>query len=167
MSSTNKFKNAMGFRYLRGLFYETRVLDETPLYTLKDYDLKKEKWYPSLYKLYILAGDPTEYSFAVKHLDGWQHWQELTQCTWFQEYVLAWRLELETKLRSEALAKIMVASKGTTRDAFQANKYLTDRAWKDKATKGRPSKDNIRREAVRIASEEQRITDDAKRILVN
>lgn len=164
----SRFKNKMGFRYLRGLFYETRVLDETAIYTLKSYDLTVAGTvYPSLYRLYMAANDPTEYTFAVSHLEGWQHWQELSQCTWFQEYRDAWRLELETKLKSESLAKVMLAAKGSTRDAFQANKYLVEKGWLDKATKGRPNKEAIRKEAVRLATENEQINKDAERLLVN
>lgn len=161
------FKNASGRHYLLGLFYETTDSDHsTAVYTLKDQD---HLTYPSLYQLYMQEADPTEYRFAVLHLSGWGHWQELTECSWFQPYVTRWRLELETRLRSIALARIIDLSADTKAPAsFQANKYLLDGSWKPAGEKkpGRPTKVAIQREAHRIASEREQAASDFERLIV-
>ena len=54
-----------------------------------------------------------------------------------------WRMELELKLRSQAVMDIRDLSSGEK--GFQAAKWLADRGW-DKRTAGRPSNADIERE---------------------
>ena len=165
-SEQSRFKNQMGVRYLQGLFYETVNADKsTVLYTLKDAD---HMGFPSLYRLYIEAEDPTEYKFATAHLDGWDHWDILSSCSWMQPYVTRWRRELDIRLRSRALAEIQaVAAAREHNSHFTANKYLLEATWKPAGERkvGRTTKDAIRAEATRLRSAEREIEDDAKRIL--
>lgn len=166
---SNKFKNASGARYLRGLFFETTLEDKSSVvYTLKNFD---HLGYQSLYRLYMETGDPTEYKFATQYLDGWDHWEALCGCSWFKPYVEAWRRELEVKVRSAALAQIEQVSHldGDTKTkalAFTANKYLLDGGWKPKGEGkvGRPTKEAIKKEAFRITQEAQDINEDYNRI---
>lgn len=168
--SKNVFKNASGAQYLRGLFYETTLADKsTVVYTLKNED---HLGYRSLYRMYMESGDLTEYKFAVQALDGWDHWEALTQCSWFKPYIDAWRRELEIKVRSQALAKISAMASTVTSEkllplSFQANKYLLDGGWKtgDNRKAGRPSKQAIKEEATRIASVDKQLTADFDRIM--
>lgn len=158
----SKFKNSSNTRYLKGLFYEQVNEDKTTVsYTLKDED---HKGFPSLYRLYMEVGDPTEYNFAVQYLDGWSHWEALTACTWFKPYVERWRRELEVKMASEALAAVRLAAK-EGKDTFAANKYLLDKGWKEKPGKGRPNKQAIKDAADEIAKNENRVQKDFDRIL--
>lgn len=131
----NKFRNASNRRLLKGLFFETLGADKPScLYTLKDED---HEGYPSLYKLYMLEDDTTEYSFAQKHLDGWDHWVMLTSCGWFEPIVTRWRKELATRRASEAEAKIKQISQSGAKDALTAARYLLERAEKAVHAKNR------------------------------
>lgn len=160
-----QFKNSVGAKLLRGLFYETQLADKSSVvYTLKDQD---HEGYPSLYRLYMETGDPTEWKFATAHLDGWEHWERLCECPWFKPYVERWRRELHLRIASNALARIMAESKTNSRDSFTANKYLLERGWEPKDSKkaGRPSKDAIKAEATRLAASQTQINDDYDRLV--
>jgi hypothetical protein len=158
------FRSSSGQRYLRALFYEMVMADKSTVsYTLKDRDHQS---YPSLYRLYMEAADPTEYRFATAHLDGWVHWEELTQCDWFKPYVERWRRELDVKLRSEALAKIMAEAAAGSQNSYHANKYLLEGPWKptEKKKTGPTTRVAIQQEAHRIVSEGQEMASDHDRL---
>lgn len=165
MNPKNIFRNPMGRRYLRALFFEEVGEDKsTVVYTLKRED---HLGYPSLYRLYMETADPTEYRFARDHLDGWSHWKELSEADWFAPYIDEWRLELEVRLRSTALARILdEATSNTSNNAYHANKYLLEGSWKPKESskRGRPSKDTIRQEIIAQAASRREIEDDAERL---
>lgn len=164
----NPFRGEYGRRYLKALFFETTLADKsTVVYTLKDHD---HEGYPSLYRLYMEMKDPTEYLFANKYLDGWSHWQELCECSWFQPYLSRWRLELELYIKAKALVKLLEeAEHPEGKNYFNVNKYLLERGWKDKDTpgRGRPSKQQVKDAALELAKEQERIDTDADRILIN
>jgi hypothetical protein len=164
MEQTNKFRSSSNSRLLKALFYETTGADKaTVVYTLKDSD---HLGYPSLYRLYMETDDPTEYRFATQHLDGWEHWQQLCECTWFVAYADRWRHELEVRMKSKALARIMTEAKTGGRDSFASNKYLLEKGWepKEQAKRGRPSKAEIKEEAHKILSTSSRLEEDFFRI---
>lgn len=158
----NKFKNSNGVYLLRELFYEFAQNKENVVYTLKRED---HEGYPSLHRLFLEIADVTEYRFATQCLDSWEHWEQLSACTWFQPYLEKMRRELEVSQRSTALSKIMEASKGGTRDAFIAAKYIAEGWDKPKSGKGRPSKDDIRKAANEIAEDKSRIEADYLRLI--
>jgi len=146
------------------MFYELCGSDKTyVLYTLKDWD---HEGYPSLYRLYMEENDPTEYRFATKYLDGWEHWETLSSQAYFQPYVERWRKELELRFKSQALARIMSESKTSGRESFAANKYLLEKGWEPKATakRGRPSKEEIKQAAHDELSISKRLDEDLERI---
>lgn len=160
----NKFKNDMGTRYLKGLFYETTSSDKSTVsYTLKDED---HLGFPSLYRLYLETNDPTEYQFAIKHLDGWVHWEALLKCSWFEPYVERWRRELELRFKSQSLQRIMTMSKVPSKEQFMANRYLLEKGWEPKVTntKGRPTKADITKAASEQVQITGRISDDLVRL---
>ena len=136
------------------------------LYTLKDHEHEGK---PSLRALYLETADPTEYEFANKYLGGWDHWVDLQGCEWFKPHVLRWRTELELKLKSEALKRIRDEAEADGRNGFAANKFLLQNGWIDKAAepsrRGRPTKAEVKQEAVRIASDSERITEDFERLM--
>ncbi len=159
------FKNSVGARLLRGLFYEETGVDKSSVvYTLKDQD---HEGYPSLYRLYMETGDPTEWKFATAYLDGWEHWERLCESSWFKPLVERWRRELHLRIASSALARIMAESKTTSRDSFTANRYLLERGWvaKDSKKGGRPSKDAIKAEAKAIAASTVQVSEDFERLM--
>lgn len=159
----SKFKNSIGMFLLMGLFYETSPDKSQVLYTLKDRD---HAGYPSLYRLYMEANDPTEYLFATQHLDGWAHWERLSKCKWFSEYVERWRRELELRTKAQALQRIASVAKSGGKEAFQADKFLVSGGWKDQTTRkrGAPTKAEVQSEAQRIAVEQNTLEDDFQRI---
>lgn len=141
------FKNAMGTRFLRELFYETTNADKSNVvYTLKNED---HEGYPSLYRIYMTYEDPTEYTFAIDNLADWEHWERLLECSWFKEYVTKWRREAEIRQKSKALARVLEESRSGSKEALNANKYLLEKRWveKDSPARGRPSKEEIKKEA--------------------
>lgn len=160
----SKYKNKSGQLLLKALFYETTLADKSSVvYTLKE---QEHLGYPSLYLLYMEENDPTEYKFATKHLYGWSHWESLTECNWFKPYVDAWRKELDVRLKSQSLARIMSEAKTGGRDAFASNKYLLEKGWVKEPThsRGRPSKAEIKEAAYEVTRTNDRLTEDFFRI---
>jgi hypothetical protein len=134
-------------------------------YTLKDFD---HQGYPSLYRLYLEVSDPTEYTFATKHFYNYDHWMKVSQTRWMAPLVSKWRTELELKIRSAALARLIAEGKATTsKNSFQANKYLLEKGWLDKESKGRPSKEAVQAEAKRQAAELKTLDEDYLRIVTD
>lgn len=165
----NPYRNEKNARYTKGLFFEM-TLPETrgsAIYTLKDWDHEVDGVvYKSLYRLYMETNDPTEWKFATSHLDGWEHWEILCETSWFRPLVERWRKELELRMKSQALARIMSEAKTGSKEAFTANKYLLEKGWEPKDTKrGRPSKEEIRKEAKEVLNIQNRIDEDFNRLL--
>jgi hypothetical protein len=135
------------------------------VYTLKEHD---HLGYPSLYRLYMEADDPTEYTFAIQYLDGWAHWERLQECSWFKPYIEQWRRELEVRYRAQSLKNIQAAANDPKNpSAYQANKFLVGQGWKDGGPKrraGQPSKEEIKKEATRLAQISQTLDEDFERI---
>ena len=139
----SRLKDTRGRPLTQGLFLEIGY-GEKSVYTLKDDDHEYEgKVYPSLKRLYLECGDPTEYAFAKEHLLGWTHWQRLINNKAVYRHVEMWREELEVKLRSEGVRSAIEQARSGT--AFQASKWLADRGW-DKRPAGRPSKEDVEKE---------------------
>jgi len=166
MNDVSRYKSGTAW-LTKGIFYEELLADKsTCLYTLKDTD---HMGYPSLYRLYMETNDPTEWKFATTHLGGWKHWEMLCDCTWFKPYVERWRRELELRMKSQALARIMAEAKTSNKESFSANKYLLEKGWepKDSSKRGRPSKDDIKQAAREELQMNNRISEDFDRILRN
>lgn len=165
--SDNPFRSENNARLLKGLFFEVTGNPSTVLYTLKDRDYKG---FPSLYRLYMEEQDDTEYIFATKYLDGWEHWEMLCECTWFQPFVSRWRKEMYLKKTAGLLKAIQSeAMSADGKNRFQAAKYLLDREWErnipeGKKKRGRPSKEEVQGELAREAEEKKRQLEDLERI---
>lgn len=149
------------------LFFETNRDRRAykPLFTLKP---QEHKGLPSLKEIYLSYRDPTEYKFAREVLGSWQHWELLTSLSWFKPHVDEWRKELMVSLRAEAAD----AALGVLRDPgaqastkMQAARFIADKGWDEKPTKGRPKKEDVRREARAMAEESKTLDDDFKRIM--
>ena len=161
------------------MFFEQTLADKSSVvYTLKDWDHSVEstdasgvatvKVYPSLYRLYMEMEDLTEYEFANKYLDGWEHWEMLNACEWFKPYVERWRKELTLKVQARALKALRAEAQSSSKNSFVANKFLVDRGWVDKSEKshgrGRPSKDEVKKAADAIALHDKRLEEDMQRL---
>lgn len=162
MTPENKFRNSQNNLLTQKLFYErTRASDRSRvLYTLKERD---HKGYPSLKRLYLETGDPTEYLFATTYLDGWEHWKLLSQAKWFQKYFKGWREELRVRKEASYTHQLeeIVASGG--KDRSSAIKTLLDRVKKpaEAPNRGRPVHP-YREEAktsVRLSQAQQTLSD--------
>jgi hypothetical protein len=161
-----EFRIHTGQRKLKALFFETTLSDKTGVvYTLKDRD---HEGFPSLYRLYMETDDPTEYTFAVQNLDGWDHWEMLCECTWFKPYISRWRRELEIRAKARALNKIKaLADNPDAKESYQANKLLLAGGWKEDNRRrgaGRPSKEEISSAAKQIAQDANSLNDDLLRV---
>ena len=170
--SSNPFRSPQNVPLTKALFFETTLADKsTVLYSLKEKDHTVDgKTYPSLYRLYMEANDPTEYAVATKYFDGWYHWEVLCRCSWFQPYVNRWRSELELRMKSKALHRIMGEAGTNSKNALAANKYLLEKGWEPKESpqskRGRPSKEQIKQAASDLARAETTLLDDFSRIQI-
>ena len=168
--ANSDFRTSNRKRLLRGLFFETCLSPDkaSVLYTLKQED---HLGYPSLYRLYLEAGDPTEYSFACLYLESYDHWEMLCECVWFKPYLAKWRKDLEMKIKSEALARIMAEARNDKSPSkFTANKFILEKGWEPKdgqSKRGRPSKDEIAKAAVQHLEADRQLIEDMSRIRVN
>jgi len=118
-------------------------------------------------KAYVEARDPTGYAVSQELLYDYSHWQTLLRCKWFLAAKEVWDRELDAAIASEGMAKIrQLLADGLPAQQLAAAKYLANREYrKDKsATKGRPSNDQIAKEAARQAEFDRELADDAKRI---
>lgn len=118
------------------LFYETSKGKkfDNPVFTLdRAFDLcyaptekYPEFYYWSLRRLYLEAEDPHEYQFATNIFGSWDHWQKLTQSSFFTPYIEAWREELSIKLASKGVLGLL--NKASDGDVA-ANKFLASKEW--------------------------------------
>lgn len=135
-------QDSMGRPLTQSLFLEIGY-SEQAVFTLKEQDHEHNgKSYPSLKRLYLECGDPTEYEFATTYLLGWRHWQRLCENKVIAKHVSEWRDELEIKLRSQGVKEVM---KSAVAGNYQAAKFLADRGWINRGA-GRPSKDEVEHE---------------------
>ena len=133
-------KDKMGRPLTQSLFLELGYNTEYALYTLGEYN---GKMYPSLKRLYLECGDPTEYEFAKRYLLSYKHWVRLQENKSIIPYIEEWRDELEVAIRSAAIFGIMDQASGE--NGYQANKWLADRGWIKRAA-GRPSKEEKKKD---------------------
>jgi hypothetical protein len=163
MYSREQFFDDKGRILTSSLFLETNYDTNVALYTLKDYDHTYQgKVYPSLGRLYIECEDPTEYSFAKKHLGSWAQWQRMLENKVLREYINMWREELEIRLRSQAIQNMI--DMATSEDGnFSAAKYLAEYGW-EKRKAGRPSKEEVDRHIAVEAKISQDFSSDIARL---
>ena len=148
----------------KGLFLELDYTNTAnAVYTLKPFDhLHADgKLYKSIKKLYVDIGDLTEWEFAHECFCSWTHWKQVQNCSPLKEHIEEWREELEVKMRSESLARIVLQSKGDK--GFTAAKYIAGKEYADKVA-GRPSKKQVAAAAAKSVRINQAIQDNFNRI---
>ena len=120
----------------------------------------------TLYSDYLKIADPTEYRFAIRCVGSWAKWEALCSEDPIKSVVDLWRRELEVKLRSEALQRIMnVASDPEgPRECLPANRYLLEANFSNKDRVGRPSKVAALAEAKKIVQHQNNVAEDYKRL---
>lgn len=162
------YRNTNGVHLTKALFYEKTSDKSNVLYTLKDEDITIDTLcYPSLYKLYMEMEDVTEFNFAKKYFENWEHWQILCSLSWFSFRAIRFRHDLELKLKSQALSYIISVSRSSNRDAYGAAKYILEKGYeKNKASNvGRPSRELIHKQAKILVQEDLLIDEDFDRII--
>lgn len=149
MTNIPKFKDSIGRFRTQSLFWEYRLDNYDYYYTLAKEDriLDDGTVVPSLYKLYLAENDPTEWSFANKHLHSWDHWQILLNNQEIAAHVEGWRKELQIKLQSEhfEFMKDQARTAKTSSERQAATRWLNDFLKHPKGAKerGRPSKEEV------------------------
>lgn len=158
------FRSDDGQFYTQSLFLETSYEDlSNVVYTLKRRDYEhKGQVYLSFPRLYMEIADPTEYEVATRLFDGWAHWQRIQGNSRIMPTIQALRDELEVKLRSEGVRK-MIKLATSFKGSEKAAQWLADRGWEPKGM-GRPSKDKIAREAKKLQRISDAVQEDADRI---
>ena len=172
----NVFKDKLGRWRTQSLFREWcygRELTLEPLYTMKDDDITIDYKgsplpLPSFKRLYLELEDLTEWEVATQLLGGWPHFQNLLTTKWFKEFITPIREELEIKMRSKALLSLYSAA---SKNNVSAAKYIAEGRYKglyDPAKgqfgRGRPSKEEVRAEKVRLIEIGDQVDEDMKRI---
>lgn len=164
----SRFRTSNNQKITKGLFYETSQDISTVVYTLKDADHEiNGVVYPSLYRLFMESDDPTEYRFAVEHMDGWDNWENLKEANWFKPFYAKWLKELEIRIKSQALHRLRLEAKSNSKNSFMANKFLIEKGWltKEEAKAvGRPTKESIRLAAEDLFRSSLSSQDDLARI---
>lgn len=143
------------------LFLEAQY-DKDAIFTLKGYDHTYEgKVYISLKRLYLETADPTEYEFATKYLVDWEHWQRLCQNKFLSAHIEKWRFELDLKLRSEGVQRIIKSAR--SKGNWLAAKFLAEKGWEIRQA-GRPSKEEIEKNTAIEAQIQSEFDDDITRL---
>lgn len=110
--------------------------------------------------------DPTEYFFAVDVIGSWDEWKKLRSSRLIRTEIEKWRDELEVRLRAKSFLRLLEEAKSKSRNAYDANKMIVREGWKlpeTSAGKGRPSKEEVKRELEKQARLEKEILENAKR----
>ena len=167
--SGSRFKNDRGLFMTRSLFFEVAPDSDAAIYTLKDHDhTVRGKLFPSLYRLYMEEGDPTEYLFATKHLDSFKHWEMLCEATFFKNHVERWRRELDLKMTADNIQRIKALASTDNRSSLEAQKYIAEKKWlvKEPAskTRGRPSKSEIEKNLKQHLEHSSQVEEDFNRL---
>jgi hypothetical protein len=158
--SENKFKDDKGRWRTQSLFLEQSYGQrDDVLYSMRPDD--HPSGYPSFTRLYLELNDPTEYTVATTLLGGWEHWQILQSSKWFSEYLAGLRIELEIKLRADAIHQL---HRQMRRGDRVAARFFADAEFKEKKGRGRPTKDEIAHEKKIQAGIAARVEADAERL---
>lgn len=112
--------------------------------------------------------DFTEFEFASKYFESYQHWKELCTKAFFTVHIAAWREELELKIKARNLKSLINKAENDSNVA----KYLLSNKWVEQAQeknpvknlRGRPSKEEIKGHLKLITMEENQINNDYERI---
>lgn len=138
-----------------------RVNNFDPILTLNEAD---KDGYISARRIYLECNDVTEYAFAMRLLGSWSHWKKMQNTAKLKPYIKEWREELEAKLRSEAVAKVIEVSQSDSTSAVGAARYIADKGWDITSKRGRPSKDEVEREKKTQAKIKNTVSADLKRL---
>ena len=116
--------------------------------------------------VFLALDDMTEYTPAIQLCGTWKEWNRLKN-DWptFNDYIVEWKEELEIKLRSTAIQKIIDVSKGFDSAALSAAKFVSSAGWDKRTGVGRPSSAEKQREAKLLARAAAETKQEEDRIL--
>jgi hypothetical protein len=115
----------------------------------------KEEWH----RLYVEAADPTEYDAAMVLIGNWEHWQVLRKSKTLAELFDKWRMEVEVKLRSEAIKSMVRHSKQMNGAA--AAKWLAEAGFVERDKRTKKGKEEEKQIGASVSSQVQ---EDAERL---
>lgn len=115
-----------------------------------------------IHDLYIETEDPTEHKAAMLILGSWDHWVAMTECVAFKKILERWREEMSVRIRSRAI--MYIHDLAVQPNGFQAARWLAEKGWVEKASKGRPKKEDIDRVAREAAGISEALQSDGDRI---
>lgn len=136
----NPFKDNRNQWFTTGLFFEFKSDAVEPMFVLKGNDRNGLK---SLKNIYLSWPHVPgyEYEFAEQVLGGWEHWLALQGSSRLKPHIDAWKEELLIKHKCKSVAAIVgMANDEEDKNRMQAAKYLAEKGWAEKSSKGRPSK---------------------------
>ena len=156
-----KMRDPHGNWVTQGLFYDHNYDHKYAMYVLSWEDKTVDGiYYPSIKRLYLEMADPTEYEFATTYFLNWDHWNRICNNKVLRADVDKWREELELKLRSKGAKKMLkMAEEGN----FNATKWVTDKGWA--GARGRPSKEERKRELEKETRFAKELEDEAGRVV--
>lgn len=142
------FKDKWNRFLINSLFYELcppRKYEKV-LYTLgsEDRALSDGRVAQSLYRLYLLEGDPVGFYFGDKYFYDYDHWLLVKESPRVKPNVIQWEEHLQAKLKSEAIQKIVQDSLDPSSTTRQASaRFLAQEVWKRKPIGHRKPKDDM------------------------
>lgn len=159
-------KDKMGRFRTQSLFWEMRIPDYPPFFTVKKHD---HEGCISLHRMYLQIADPTEYQVAMRLFGSWDHWKALQGSKWFRDLLEEMRAELKLKMESDRYWEMrqLIDHMPTSPQAVQATKWLAQRYGdtRPKVTKrGRPSKEEVAANLKDELREQEALKKDAERI---
>ena len=135
------FIDSLGKLRTTSLFMNLSPKNDLAVFNLREEDSEYQgRKIISLKRLYMAMEDPTEYLFATTYLYSYQHWERMCNNKLIAPHVEQWRKELELKMRAKGFKQVLEAAQQEGNIGYNASKFLVEKGWKDKATKGRPSK---------------------------
>lgn len=150
-ANKDKLHSSNGQKLTTSLFEELARDDVAakPVFKLSDWRKK-----------YVDIADPSDYQAALELIGDWDHWQLLLKSPPFAGEVAKWRLEVEAKVRSEAIRQLMKQSRLPTGTA--AAKWLAEAGFVKERDKRKKNDKQDDEGAAREAR--SRVSDDAKRL---
>lgn len=142
--------DSQGKTLTTGLFKETKfpnVKNPAP-FSLKDW-----------HDIYVGCNDPTEYQQAMLLLGSWSHWLRLRENQTLAAIFDEWQMEVEVRMRSEAVVSMVSHSKRDGGTA--ASRWLAEAGFNPKDMRNKKNKDREKLIQDRMAS---RVEEDYARL---
>ena len=162
--------DVMGRFRTTSLFWEWRGNNDKadkypPLFTTKPVDHTVNGiTYRSLKAVYFSYDHvpELEYEFAMDVFGSWDHWVYLSTKSQLKHDISNWRLELEIRIKAEAMRTMLLQAKDTEKGLSAARMIIGDEHKGSK--RGRPSKEEVARNTKIAAGVRDTLQDDMERL---